>query len=247
MNSTRTAAALVIGNELLTGKVQDVNVAALAQELFGIGVRLQRVVFCPDEIETIGRDLNDLRSRFELVFTSGGVGPTHDDVTMSAVAQALDRPLVTSQAILDLLQTFFGDRLSEPHRRMALVPEGTELVTSPRHRWPAVRVENVFILPGLPEIFQRKLPLLREHLDTGVTFVSRSVRTGSDEGALAPLLERLDSEFPEVSIGSYPRWGEGPVRVVVTFDGISTETVERAAEALRTALPKDLLVEEEGS
>ena len=240
----RTAAALVIGNELLTGKVEDVNVSALAQALFPIGIRLRRVIFCPDEVEIIRQDLDHLRRNHDLVFTSGGVGPTHDDVTVEAVAAAFGRPLVTSPEIRQLLEEFFGDRLTESYLRMAQVPEGTQLVTSPKNRWPTVRVENVFILPGLPEIFRRKLPLLQEHLDIGHRFVSKAVDTRLDEGALAPLLRRLTVEHPEVSIGSYPRWGEGPVRVRITFDATDEALVDRALAAFSTAIGEEALVTE---
>jgi molybdenum cofactor synthesis domain-containing protein len=240
----RTAAALVIGNELLTGKVEDVNVSALAQALFPIGIRLRRVIFCPDEVETIRQDLDHLRRHHDLVFTSGGVGPTHDDVTVEAVAAAFGRPLVTSEEIRRLLEEVFGDRLTKSYLRMAQVPEGTRLVTSPRHRWPTVRVENVFILPGLPEIFRRKLPLIQEHLDIGHRFVSKAVGTRRDEGELAPLLGRLATEHPEVSIGSYPRWGDGPVRVRVTFDATEEESVDRALLAFRSAIGEEDLIPE---
>lgn len=242
MKSSRTAAALIIGNELLTGKVQDVNVAVLAQELFGLGIKLSRVVFLNDDEEMIVNDLNTLRRQYDLVFTSGGVGPTHDDVTMAAVARAFERPLVRSESILALVEQYFGQDLTDHHRRMADVPAGTELVESARHRWPAIRMENVFILPGVPEIFRQKLPLLREHLDTGATFVSRAVRTTCDEGTLAPLLAALDVRHPGVTIGSYPRFGEGPVRVVVTFDGTALDEVEHAMAGLMSALPSDQII-----
>jgi molybdenum cofactor synthesis domain-containing protein len=243
MKPTRTAAALIIGNELLTGKVQDVNVAALATELFALGIALRRVVFVGDEVEAIAEELNTLRTQHDLVFTSGGIGPTHDDVTMAAVGRAVERPLVRSEAILALLEQYFGGGLTEHHRRMADVPQGTKLVESRNHRWPTVQVENMFILPGLPEIFLRKLALLREVLDVGATFVSRAVRTGCDEGTLAPLLERLNEDYPGVTIGSYPRSGDGPVRVVVTFDGTALEDVEQAAAGLLNALPAHQIIE----
>lgn len=151
----RTAAALIIGNELLAGKIQDANVAVLARDLFDLGISLRRVIFCPDEIEVIAEDLNALRHSHDYVFTSGGVGPTHDDVTVAAIAKAFGQRLVRSEPIEALLRDYFGERCSERHLRMAEVPERAKLVTAARNPWPAVRVENVFILPGLPEIFRQ--------------------------------------------------------------------------------------------
>ena len=243
MTPPRTAAALVIGNELLTGKVQDSNVSVLARELFGLGITLRRVIFCRDEIDVIARDLNDLRQRYDYVFTSGGVGPTHDDVTFEAVARAFGQRLERSPVIEELLREFFGDSLTERHLRMAEVPRGAALVTRSGGRWPAIRVANVFVLPGLPEIFRRKLPILREHLAGGPAFVSRAVATRSDEGDLAELLERLSGAHPEVAIGSYPRWNDGDVRVKVTFDGRRSGEVDRAVAAFVAALPAEQIVE----
>lgn len=243
MSTIPTAAALVIGNELLTGKVQDANVAVLAKDLFALGISLRRVVFCPDEVETIVEDLNTLRAAHDWVFTSGGVGPTHDDVTLCAVARAFGESLVRSPEIEELLREFLGERCGERHLRMADVPESSELVCAARARWPALRVGNVFVLPGLPEIFRRKMPILREHLTGGIPFVSRAVGTRSDEGDLADLLERLSDAHPEVAIGSYPRWNEGDARVIVTFDGRVPERVEHAVAELLRALPADQIVE----
>ena len=252
MTAPRTAAALVIGNELLTGKVQDSNVAALAKELFGLGISLRRVVFCSDEVEVIMSDLNDLRRRHDFVFTSGGVGPTHDDVTLEAVARAFGQRLKRSPEIEALLAGYFGDRLTSHHLRMAEVPEGASLVTTATtsaglpaggRRWPTVRVDNVYVLPGLPEIFRRKLPIIREELGGGAPFISRSVGTRSDEGAIAPLLRSLSDQHPKISIGSYPRWGDGPVRVRVTFDGRDSRLVDHAVAALLSALPPEEIVD----
>jgi molybdenum cofactor synthesis domain-containing protein len=241
--AVRTAAALIIGNELLTGKIQDANVAVLAESLFGLGITFRRVVFCPDEVAVIVDDLNDLRARHDYVFTSGGVGPTHDDVTMEAVARAFGRRLVRSPEIEALLREYFGERLHERHLRMAEVPESTVLVHGTRGRWPTLRIGNVFILPGLPEIFRRKLPTVCEHLDGGDPFVSRAVGTRCDEGELAELLERLSAEHPEVSIGSYPRWADGQPQVVVTFDARSPEPVTAAMTEFLGAVPSDRILE----
>ncbi|MEL7060878.1 MAG: molybdopterin-binding protein [Acidobacteriota bacterium] len=244
-DSTRTAAALVIGNELLTGKIRDRNVAVLGRLLFELGITLQRAVICLDDEAGIAADLDSLRAEHDIVFTSGGVGPTHDDVTIRAVARCLGRPVVRSRRLEALVRGYFGGSVSEAHLRMADVPEGTELVVGSTSPWPVVRVENVFVLPGLPEIFALKIPILREHLVAGPGFISRSVHAASDELEIADLLADLDARFPQVAIGSYPRVGDDRVRVMVTFDGRDLARVEAAAQAFREALPPDRLVEVE--
>lgn len=239
--SARTAAALVIGNELLTGKIQDANVATLARLLFQLGIALRRVVFCSDEVEVIAEDLDRLRRGHDLVFTSGGVGPTHDDVTLAAVTRAFGRPLVRSPVLEGLLRGYFGERTSAAVLRMADIPEGAELITG-SGRWPVLLVDNVFVLPGLPEVFRRKLPILREHLAGDRPFVSRRLGSRQEEPDLAELLDRLHREHPEVDIGSYPRWGSGEVRVVLTLDGRDEERVDVAFRALVAALPAGTVV-----
>ncbi len=236
---SRTAAALIIGNEVLTGKVQERNLAALAKVLFGVGMTLRRVVICPDEEEGIAEDLNLLRARHDFVFTSGGIGPTHDDVTIAAVARAFGRPTVRSPQLEDLLRRHFGSRLTERHLRMADLPEGFHLVGDEVGRWPAVVVDNVYVLPGLPEVFLMKLPLIQRRLETGATFVSRAVYTHCDEGEIAELLELLAAEHPQVAVGSYPVWEGRGYSLKLTFDGRRQSEVDAAAEALLSALPAE--------
>src|SRR5262245_46798392 len=150
----RTAAALIIGNEILTGKIREENLSFLGAELFGMGIALRRVIVCPDDVEIIASDLNLFRTTQDLVFMSGVVGPTHDDVTLPAVALAFDRPLARSSLIEGLIRGYWGERTTEEHLRMADVPEGANLLYNPDMPWPVITVENVFVLPGVPEIFK---------------------------------------------------------------------------------------------
>ena len=241
----RTAAALVIGNELLTGKIQEGNVAFLARELFGLGIALRRVIVCSDEEDVIAEDLNLLRARHDFVFTSGGVGPTHDDLTIPAVARAFARPLVRDPELARMIRAHFGDRTTEGHLRMADVPEGAELIANDRIRWPVMRVDNVFVMPGVPEIFRIKFEIVRERLGAGVPFVSRALFTRCDEGEIAELLERVERAFPGVAIGSYPRIGDPEYSVKLTFDGRDDALVRQALEACMRELPADKIVRAE--
>lgn len=241
----RTAAVLVIGNEILTGKVHEANVAALAAELFAMGIALRRVVVCPDDPAQIAEDVNTLRARFDVVITSGGVGPTHDDVTVPAVAHAFGRRVVRDEALVERLRAHFGVRTSEGHLRMAELPEGAELVAGPGAGWPLVRVENVWLLPGVPEIFRARLPLLRAQLGDDAPFYSHAVYTRADEGEIAALLEGLEAAHPGVSVGSYPRLNDPECTVKITFDGRELGPVRRALDAFVDALPPSQFVRKE--
>jgi molybdenum cofactor synthesis domain-containing protein len=238
----RTAAALIIGNEILTGKVREANVQRLAHELFRMGIALRRVIVCPDDIETIASDLRALRAAHDLVFTSGGVGPTHDDLTLPAVARAFDRPLVRSPVIEALIRGHWGERVTEGHLRMADVPAGADLLQTSDVPWPVVSIENVYVLPGVPEIFEVKLLMLRERIGSDVPFVSRALYTMCDEGEVAALLEAIVRAHPGVEVGSYPRWRDPTYRVKITFDGRDPARVDAALEACRSALAPELIV-----
>ena len=232
----RTAAALIIGNEILSGKIADTNTTFLARMLFELGIELRRVVVCPDEIDMIAGDLSALRTTHDLVFTSGGVGPTHDDVTIEGVATSFDRPVVRSVAVEKMIRHYYGDRATEAHFRMANMPEGAEMIRSSTAPWPTVIIENVFVLPGVPEIFELKLKDLRKRLDQGHEFHSQAVYTLSGEGEIASLLERIAADFPGVMVGSYVKWKAEDYRTKVTFDGNDPDAVAEAADTLVTEL-----------
>jgi molybdenum cofactor synthesis domain-containing protein len=239
---TRTAAALIVGNEILSGKIVDTNTTFLARGLFELGIELRRVVVCPDEVETISHDLTTLRTSHDLVFTSGGVGPTHDDVTIDGVAASFGRPVVRSEAVENMIRHYYGDRATEAHYRMANMPEGAEMIRSSDAPWPTVVIENVFVLPGVPEIFELKFTDLRKRLDRGHAFHSEAVYTLSGEGEIASLLERIAKDFPGVMVGSYIKWKAEDYRTKVTFDGNDRDAVGKAADTLIAELDPALFV-----
>ena len=241
----RTAAALVIGNEILSGKIADTNTTFLARGLFELGIELRRVVVCPDEVETIGSELSDLREKYDMVFTSGGVGPTHDDVTIEGVAASFESPVVQSEAVAKLIRHYYGERTTDAHLRMANMPEGAEMIRSSDAPWPTVVIDNVFVLPGVPEIFELKFTDLRKRLDEGQEFHSQAVFTLSGEGEIASLLERIAEAFPGVMVGSYVKWKAEDYRTKVTFDGNDAQAVGQAADMLIGELAPALFVRRE--
>jgi molybdenum cofactor synthesis domain-containing protein len=238
-----TAAALIIGNEILTGKVSEQNIVVMAKELFALGVELRRIVVCPDEIPVIVRDLRELASAHDVVVTSGGVGPTHDDVTIKAVAAAFDVDVVRSPTYESMLRAHYDDRLTDMHLRMADVPEGCRLVTTSEMKWPTIVMKNVYVFPGVPQIFKHKFPLMRDELKDAARFHSRALYTTLDEPTLAPLLDRLAAGHPLVNIGSYLYWGDdSDYRTKLTIDGRAQEAVERCFEEMVAGIPNERLV-----
>lgn len=241
----RTAAALVIGNELLSGKIQEQNVQFLGKELYRVGIRLRRVVMCLDDVDTIVAELNPLRASHDFVFTSGGVGPTHDDMTLPAVAKAFGVPLRRAPEIESLIRAYHGERVTEAHLRMADAPDGSTFLSDDRVRWPTICVENVLVFPGVPEIFRMKFGAVRTHLSGGDRFYSHAVFTQCDEGEIAGLLATLEDRFEGVSIGSYPTFRDPEYRTKITFDGRDRSRLAEVAQAFVAEIEPAKLVREE--
>src|SRR5450432_575055 len=198
----RNAAALVIGNELLSGKIRDANVSELARALRALGIRLQRVVMLPDDIAILAAEVRALSASYDVVFTSGGVGPTHDDVT-------------------------------DAHLLMARVPRGAELRRSPDVQWPTPVMNNVWILPGIPDLFRLKLLTVRAWLRGPVPFVSRALFLRLEEPLVKPILDVVVTRHPAVEIGSYPKWFDSTYRTQITFDAETAEAAQAALDDLR--------------
>jgi molybdenum cofactor synthesis domain-containing protein len=237
---TPTAAVLVVGNEILSGKVDEANVAALARELRRLGILLRRVVVVMDEVDVIAKEVRELSAAHDWVFTSGGVGPTHDDVTIEGVAKAFGVRVVSSPEMEGMLRTHYGERCTEGHLRMALVPEGAALEVSAEVTWPTIRVGNTWLLPGIPEVFRMKLPVVVARIGGAgpvSAFVSHAVYVKMDEGVLKPMLDRVVGAFVDVSVGSYPKWLDPAYKTKVTFDGRDEARVLAARDAFVEWLP----------
>jgi molybdenum cofactor synthesis domain-containing protein len=237
-----SAAALIIGDEILSGKVDEANLAVLAPALRGLGILLRRAVVVMDDIDTIAREIRELSSSHDWLFTSGGVGPTHDDVTIEAVAKAFGTRVVSSPDLERMLRAHYLERCTEGHLRMALVPEGASLEATPDGGWPAIRLRNTWLLPGIPEAFRMKLPVVIARISAFIGpdrrgFVSHAVYVKMDEGTLKPMLDRVVCDFPDVAVGSYPKWLEASYKTKVTFDGRDEPRVLAARTAFVDLLP----------
>ena len=229
-----TAAILLIGDEILSGKVVDENAAFLIKELRDLGVALRRILVIPDVVEEIAAAVAELSPRYAHVFTSGGVGPTHDDLTMEGVARAFGSRVVRSVELERLLRDFYGADLEERNLRMADLPEGATLLMSDHHAWPVMTFGNVYILPGIPLIFRRKFLSIRDRFRRR-PFHLRCVYTRDDEGRIAAHLDRIAAGYPDVAVGSYPRiesLSDGGWRVKITLESKERERVDRAVDEL---------------
>ncbi|MEO6951869.1 MAG: molybdopterin-binding protein [Polyangia bacterium] len=239
--SAHTAAIALIGDEILSGKIVDENAKLLISDLRELGVALRRVVILPDVVDEIAETVRTMSAGYDSVFTSGGVGPTHDDLTMEGIARAFDTTVVRHPQLEARLRAHYGARLEERNLRMAEVPEGAHLVgAGDDTTWPVVAYRNVYILPGVPQIFRRKWEAIRERFRQA-PFYLRSVFTTLDEGAMAHHLDAVVAQFADVQVGSYPKIGAPDYRVKVTLESKS-ETDAKAATDTLVALLGDGLV-----
>jgi molybdopterin-biosynthesis enzyme MoeA-like protein len=222
--------------------VLDANVHALAGALRALGIRLSRVVMLPDEIGILAEEVRRLSADFDVVFTSGGVGPTHDDVTVEAVARAFGVEVVLDPMLSELLRGVYGERLTDAHLLMARVPVGALLLGSPEVQWPTPVMNNVWILPGIPDLFKLKLLTVRAWLRGPTSFASRALFLNLEEPILKPLLDAVVLRHPQVEIGSYPKWFDPTYRTQITFDAETTEAAQAALEDLSNLLaPGDVV------
>lgn len=235
-----TAAVLIIGDEILSGRTQDTNLREIARYLGVHGVDLCEARTVPDIQDEIVDALNALRSRYDYVITTGGIGPTHDDITADAVAAAFGVELEEHPDILAMMQSRWGDQLNAARRRMARVPVGGALVNNPVQGPPGFTIGNVFVLAGVPQIMRGMLEDVGPRLRSGAVVLSRTVRVeGSGEGAIAAPLEAVAKAHPTLSLGSYPFFTEGLYGsnlVLRSRDGAELEaTVGELIAALRAA------------
>ncbi len=210
--SVWTAALLVIGDEILSGRTQDKNVAQVATWLNEQGIRLAEVRVVPDDSGRIGEALNALRARYDYLFTTGGIGPTHDDITVDAIAAALEVPVVIHPDARAILEDHYRDRpggLNEARLRMARVPEGAALIPNLSSGAPGIKIGNIYVMAGVPHIAASMLEALSGTLEGGRPVVSVTVGARAPESEVADLLRETEAAHAGVSIGSYPFFKDG--------------------------------------
>ncbi|QQS48936.1 MAG: competence/damage-inducible protein A [Acidobacteriota bacterium] len=239
--SIPSAAILVIGDEILSGKTEDRNARLLIGELRELGVSLKRINIVPDDVNDVAASIRELSPKFDYVFTSGGVGPTHDDVTLAGVARGFDVPINRHPKLEAIIRGYFGEKTDESHLLMANVPEGAELIDGPDIRWPVLCVRNVYILPGVPEHFRRKFQAIRERFRVD-PFYNHAIFTLEDEFDLADNLRAVAAEHPQVAIGSYPNFSSEEYRVKLTLESKDAAALDAAVRRLMDLLDRDKFV-----
>jgi len=235
------AAALIIGNEVLSGKIQDVNVASLARLLYARGVDLVRVEMVPDVKEDIISTVRSLSERVGptgFVFTSGGIGPTHDDITYESIAEAFGETLALHAETKDRMTQHYqalGKEVNDARLRMATIPTGSEVLTTPGLWVPLVCVRNVYILPGIPRLFNAMVEASKDRF-AGPGMVLETLKTLQGEGEIADALREIAGRFPDVSIGSYPKTQDSQAYTTkLCFEGRNAASVEAAVAEAKAA------------
>jgi molybdenum cofactor synthesis domain-containing protein len=236
-----TAGLVVIGDEILSGRTHDKNIAQVASWLEVQGIRLAEVRVVPDIEERIVAAVNDLRSAYDYLFTTGGIGPTHDDITVDAVAAALGVPVVIHPDARALLERYYTDKggLNEGRLRMARVPEGSDLIPNRMSGAPGIRRGNIFLMAGVPHITAGMLDSLTGELEGGAPLLSETIGCWVAESEVADLLRQTEAAFANCQIGSYPFFREG--RVGANFVLRSTSAADVAACAAQLVARLDAL------
>lgn len=237
-----TAAIVVVGDEVLSGRIEDSNALYLSRRLTDLGVAVRRIAVVPDDVPAIAAEVAAVAPRHTHVLTSGGVGPTHDDVTMEGVAKGLGRPLVRHPEAAAVIQRFYGPHMADAALRMADLPEGAELITTPEIRFPVIRIDNVWVFPGSPHLLQAKFEAMRGHFET-IPFAGGALRVDAAEPEIAVFLQHIQGRFPAVAVGSYPQEPGAPVRLVLTARGKDPQAVAACLAALKEGLGAKLVGE----
>ncbi len=226
-----TACMVVIGEEILSGRTRDANLAWIAVQLNEIGVRLREARVIPDVEEAIIRTVNEVRGGFDYIFTSGGIGPTHDDITADAIAKAFGVPLnVQPEAVARIKARYGLGEMTTARLRMARVPEGATLIDNPISQAPGFRIGNVFVMAGIPVIMQAMFSGFRDQLVGGRPLRSRTIGAFITEGLIATPLGQLQETYPDVTIGSYPFQRDGRYGTSIVFRGPDVARLGAAAE-----------------
>ena len=235
-----TAALLVIGDEILSGRTKDKNIGYIAEYLTGIGVDVREVRVVPDVEDEIVAAVNALRARYTYLFTTGGIGPTHDDITADSVAKAFGVPIdVDPRAVAVMRERYKPEDLNEARLRMARIPHGAELVENPISKAPGFRIGNVIVMAGVPAIMQAMLDSVAPTLETGARMIVETIQAGTvPEGLYAAALGEIATRHDGVSIGSYPAFTAAGFANQIVVRGKDRAAVDAAADAVRALISR---------
>jgi molybdenum cofactor synthesis domain-containing protein len=234
------AALIIIGNEILSGRTKDKNLAYLAEWLNEIGIQLYEVRVIRDDEKEIIDCVNLLRKKYNYVFTTGGIGPTHDDITTASIAKAFNVELETNPEALNILKGYYKEgELNEARLKMTLLPQGAELVENPVTKAPGFKMENVFVMAGIPSIMQGMLEGAKTFLEIGNKMLSKSIDVFMPESVVAGELSKIQDKFSNVEIGSYPFNKEGKFGTSLVMRSADLQALDRCEHEI-TAMVKKL-------
>jgi len=237
-----TAAILIVGNEILSGRTQDLNISFLARELSKLGISLLEVRVVPDKIRTIVRCINEFRKKHKYVFTTGGLGPTHDDVTTSSVARLFKVPLYRDQEAVAMIKTYYHETnktLDESAFKMADIPTGATLILNDVSGAPGFKLKNVFVLAGIPKVMQAMFNYAKIYLKASDKFVSKSVQVEVGESVISLLFGKLQRKYADLDLGSYPVSHRGKWCTHLVIRGRLSNRVTQANKELGKRLLKE--------
>ena len=233
-NSTVTACCLIIGNEVLSGRTKDANLGWLAERLTDMGIRMAEARVIPDVEEVIIDAVNEAREKYTYVFTTGGIGPTHDDITSLCVAKAFGVEIYRNPEAKALLESFIPvERLNEARLKMADVPVGSTLIENPVSKAPGFQMGNVYVMAGVPVIMQGMFQSMKHLLHGGTPVQSRTIGSEIPEGRIAEGLGQVQARYPDVDVGSYPFFRGGTDGTSLVLRSTNIENLEAATEAVR--------------
>jgi len=221
------AAIIIIGNEILSGRTQDVNVAVISKWLNGLGVKLEEVRIIPDVENLIVKNINQVKKNFKYVFTTGGIGPTHDDITSKSISKAFNLKYGYHKEAYELLEKYFGSRnFNDGRKKMAKLPEGSSLIFNPSSAAPGFIVKNVYCLPGVPSILKSMLGGLNNKIKGGKKILDKTISLRTVESEISKSLEKIQKKFKKVEIGSYPFFKQGKIGVSIVIRSTEKDLIK---------------------
>jgi molybdenum cofactor synthesis domain-containing protein len=241
-NKPRQASIIIIGDEILSGMVKDTNSHYIVDRLRTIGIETKKILVIGDDIDEIGTAVKEFSGAYDIVFTSGGIGPTHDDVTIEAIAKGFGVEVIKNQELINRLRMIIGKEPTDVQQRMALIPKGAEVIADIEVGLPLIVFKNIYILPGIPKCLQRKMEVIERLLGSGSPPYVKKVYVDEYESVIAPTLSHMAQDNRSVKIGSYPTMDNPEYRVMVSFSGYNWEALNQSVEQFVSSLPNHKVV-----